>query len=202
MKRLTSLSTSIRPTRREHASTASIRSTDIFFARPVTTISSVDTSNLESVYTITYTENKAMGVGNTKTYEFTPEGLKGMVDGDTLIIAAALNVPSEANQVKVTIDVPKGTYVELYYVTDSDKNWTGSKSSGFTADKEGLNEYLVDMSQKSAWKGTITQFRVDPGQTEPGMGDPEKNYFRLVSVEFLKAPSKGSRQHLHQRQEI
>lgn len=106
---------------------------------------------------------------------------------------AALNVPSEANQVKVTIDVPKGTYVELYYVTDSDKNWTGSKSSGFTADKEGLNEYLVDMSQKSAWKGTITQFRVDPGQTEPGMGDPEKNYFRLVSVEFLKAPSKGSR---------
>lgn len=154
---------------------------------------SVDTSNLESVYTITYTENKAMGVGNTKTYEFTPEGLKGMVDGDTLIIAAALNVPAEANQVKVTIDVPKGTYVELYYVTDSDKNWTGSKSSGFTADKEGLNEYLVDMSQKSAWKGTITQFRVDPGQTEPGMGDPEKNYFRLVSVEFLKAPSKGSR---------
>lgn len=154
---------------------------------------SVDPSTLESVYTIDYSENRAMGVSNALTYEFTSEGLTGVVNGDTLIVAAALSVPAEANQLKISIDVPKGTAIEVYFVTEEDPAWSGSKGVTVTATQDGLADYYVDMSQLATWKGTITQLRIDPGQTGNGEGDPLKNYFRLVKVEFLKAPSKGSR---------
>ncbi len=155
---------------------------------------SVDSSKLESVYTVDYSNAKAgISVSNTKTFEVTEEGLKGMVDGDTLVIATGLQVPAAASQLKLTLDVPKGTNIEVYYTTDSDDAWNAAKGTSFTADKGELATYTVDMSQKQPWKGTITNIRVDPGQTPAGQGDPVKNYFRLVSLEFLQPAGQASR---------
>ncbi len=155
---------------------------------------SVDEDELETSYTIDYTNSSNISVGNTSTYEFTSEGLEGMVDGDTLITATGFSISAVDNPaLRLTLNVPKGTNVEIYFLTSEDKNWNSSKGTHFSTDKDGVATYIVNMSEVSTWKDNITALRVDPGQTAKGEGDPVKNYFLLVSTEFMKKSESVSR---------
>ena len=155
---------------------------------------SVDTDTLESLYTIDYSKNAGISCSSVKDNEFTSDGLKGVVNGDALIIASGMNInAAKATHLKLTLNVPKGTRIEIFFLTDKDKNWTGSKGTSFTADKEGKAEYIVDMTTVSAWKDNITALRVDPGQTAANAGDASVNWFLLVTTEFMTAPAQNSR---------
>ena len=147
--------------------------------------------DLEVVFTADYSDKANISVGNTKTFEFRDDGLYGTVEGDTLTHYNNLAIKaSEISHIRVNIDVPKGKGCEIFFVTDMDKSWTQSKSKNFTATDDGLQSYLIDMSQVSGWKDTITVIRLDPGQTAAGTIG---NNFHIKSIEFLsakKAPSK------------
>ena len=152
---------------------------------------SVSVDNLETMQTIKYDSADGKGVGSAKDFEFTPDGLKGIVNGDTLIISTGLNVPAaQATHLRIKLDVPVGTNVQIYFTTDQSKGWTSDKGTNFNADKKGLAEYVVNMSAVNTWKDTITQLRIDPGQSAEGTAG---NSFFLASVEFMKAPEKASR---------
>lgn len=154
----------------------------------------VDVSALTPIFEIDYSSKADVSVGSALNPVFAADGLSGTVNGDTLIIKSGISVKaSESPYIRVTLDVPKGTPCEVFYITDKDTSWTQNKSAQFTAKGEGLTEYLINMSEKNLWRDTVVGFRVDPGQTAAGAGDPEHNYFRLVKAEFLNCPERPSR---------
>ncbi len=144
----------------------------------------IDPENLKTEEILDFTSSSRFGVGNTSTYEFTSEGLKGTVEGDTLI---RTNVSLDASKVmylRVMIDVPTGTQCQIYFTTTTDKQWNSAKKLDFIADKEGMAEYILDMSNVAAWRGTIDQLRIDPGQTENGV---KGNDFVIKSIELASS---------------
>jgi hypothetical protein len=154
----------------------------------------IDVSTLAPIFEIDYSVKSKISIGSALKPVFGDDGLRGTVNGDTLIIKDGISVKaSDSPYIRVTLDVPKGTACEVFYITDKDKSWTQDKSAQFTANGEGAAEYLINMSEKKLWKDTIIAFRVDPGQTADGAGDPERNYFRLVKTEFLSCPERPSR---------
>lgn len=67
-----------------------------------------------------------------------------MVDGDTLITATGFSISAVDNPVlRLTLNVPKGTNVAIYFLTSEDKNWNSSKGTHFSTDKDGVATYIV-----------------------------------------------------------
>ena len=148
-------------------------------------------SVLSTSFTIDYRENKNLSPSRVGDQKFTEEGISGYVNGDTLIVKTGLNIPAKENPyLKVTISVPKGTGCEVFFITDTEDQWTQNKSYQFTASVDGRNEYILDMKTKGEWKDNIIGLRVDPGQVPDDTGDPEKNWFTLTSVEFMSDTSR------------
>ena len=70
----------------------------------------------------------------------------------------------------------------FFFARTDDKSWGGGKRFDITmstGDRD-FKEYIVDVSQNELWKGTVTQFRVDPVS-----GTPEGTLY-IDSIEFLK----------------
>ncbi len=53
---------------------------------------------------------------------------------------------------------------EVFFTTNEDKNWDGAKRISFPLlpSGSGFQEYTVDLSTISGWKGSVQQIRVDP----------------------------------------
>ncbi len=148
-------------------------------------------SVLSERFTIDYAGDNSVSASSVGNGKSTSQGYEGYVNGDALIIKSGLNVPAvESPFLRVTLDVPKGTKVEVFFITDQDGSWTQNKSGSFTADQDGKGEYIIDMSVNGAWKDNITAIRVDPGQTATGAGTPGDNWFVLRSLEFLSDPNR------------
>lgn len=148
-------------------------------------------SVLTELFTIDYTDKTGVSPSRVGNLAYTDEGITGYVNGDTLIVKTGISVPAaDSPYVRVTLDAPKGTACEVFFITDTSPDWAQSKSFQFHSTMDGKNEYVLDMSSKGEWKGTIIGFRVDPGQVADDTGDPEKNRFTLTSVEFMSDPSR------------
>ncbi len=148
-------------------------------------------SVLSERFTISYAGDNSIAASSVGSGKVTSRGYEGYVNGDALLIKSGLNVPAvESPFLRVTLDVPKGTKVEVFFITDQDGSWTQNKSGNFTADVEGVSSYIIDMSVNGAWKDNITAIRVDPGQTAAGVGTPENNWFVLEKLEFLSDPNR------------
>ncbi|MBR5220521.1 MAG: glycoside hydrolase family 99-like domain-containing protein [Clostridia bacterium] len=152
-------------------------------------------NDLETVEEITYTSKKGLNlysIGNVVTDE---NGLSGYADGDALITRSNLRInAAETPYLAITIEAHKGTSIDLYFITDKDSGWSQSMHKSFPATTEGLETYLIDMSTVNTWTDTVTALRIDPGQTEQGAGDPERDAFRLVSAVFLKKSDDNPKQ--------
>lgn len=143
---------------------------------------------LQKLFTFNYnTSNTSnMRYYNLKDVSITKDGFYAVMNGDGIIQALNLNISAEKAQVvAVTVDGKPGTKVEVFFITDSDPNWTQDKSGSFYIDTEGMITYLVDMSVNLSWTGTITALRVDVGNVAPGTGNAKEHSFTLKKSEFL-----------------
>ena len=148
-------------------------------------------SVLTPVFTIDYTDKAGISASRVGNEQITADGISGYVNGDTLIVKTGINIPAaETPYLRVTLDVPKGTACEVFFITDTESQWTQNKSFQFVSTVDGRNEYVLDMSSRGEWKDNIIGLRVDPGQLTEGTGDPDKNWFVLTSVEFMTDPSR------------
>jgi len=147
-----------------------------------------DLSDLQTVEEISYTSKKGLSVNAIGSAVADENGFSGYANGDAIITKSNLHIDAaEAPYLAITIEAHKGTSIDLYFITDKDSGWSENMHKGFPATTEGLETYLVDMSAVNTWTDTITALRIDPGQTDAGAGDPERNAFRLVSAVFLRA---------------
>ncbi|MBQ8578817.1 MAG: glycoside hydrolase family 99-like domain-containing protein [Clostridia bacterium] len=150
----------------------------------------VDESALDVLETLDFTSKKNKSHSSMKEVQFTEDGMTGYADGDALVVTNKLNVAaSDTQYLRVTVDVPRGTTCEIFFITDKDNSWAADKGTRFAATEDGLSTYLVDMTTVSTWQNTVTAIRIDPGQCTAGTGTPEANYFRIVSIECLGKPA-------------
>ncbi len=146
-------------------------------------------SILSERFTIDYAGDNSVSASSVGNGKVTAKGYEGYVNGDALIVKSGIDVPAvEAPFLRVNLDVPKGTKVEVFFITDQDGSWTQNKSGNFTSDDSG--SYVLDMSVNGAWKDNITAIRVDPGQTGANGGNETDNWFLLKSVSFLSDPNR------------
>ena len=78
-----------------------------------------------------------------------------------------------------------GTQAALYFTRSDDTAWDESKSLWFTV-QPGWNNtgtefvtYILDMSAKASWHGTVTQLRLDPIKISPATGNVQIDYIRV-----------------------
>lgn len=84
---------------------------------------------------------------------------------------------SEVKALRVWVDSPVGDKVEVYFLTEEDQNWTGSKGASAVVTTAGLNPVTVNISDCAKWQGMITAIRVDPLTSARS--------FKALKVEFL-----------------
>ncbi len=93
---------------------------------------------------------KARGIttSNVKSVEYTSKGLTGTVNGDAQIIKSGLNLDaSKAKYMKIYLDVPNGTSVEVYFTTNASTTYNNNKKYTVTAQKdEDENVVILDVS--------------------------------------------------------
>ena len=84
----------------------------------------------------------------------------------------------ESTFIEVRCYFGKATNGEIFYITDTDSTWNGSKRFPISF-KAGYNVLKIDTSNASNWTGTITGIRLDPTM-ENGVG------FSVSSLSFAK----------------
>ena len=125
---------------------------------------------------------KQSDIGNFKAYQGSL--VMDFTGGDSQMYSPQVQIPAtEYKYLKIRAknETNNGNMMFFFARTD-DKSWGGGKRFDITmstGDRD-FKEYIVDVSQNELWKGTVTQFRVDPVS-----GTPEGTLY-IDSIEFLK----------------
>lgn len=96
------------------------------------------------------------------------DGVLSMVSSgdDPYMVSSGVEFPaSDYGQLSVTMKVSSGgsTDGEVFFLTDSDPRWDGTKYLVFDVISDGeFHTYDLDMSSVSGWRGLIKQIRIDP----------------------------------------
>ncbi|MGC9085340.1 MAG: hypothetical protein ACP5IT_04090 [Thermoproteota archaeon] len=114
-------------------------------------------------------------------------GLTTKVNGfDPYMYSPTISVVAE-RQRKVIVAcrvLGNATALKLYWISSESPNWSEDKSLEVPIVSDGLlHEYVFDLTQSSAWKGTITQIRLDP--------EPAECYGTELSILYVKIPILG-----------
>jgi hypothetical protein len=81
--------------------------------------------------------------------------------------------------IEMSMKVSSGNTAELFFVTNADDNYDGTKSSTFAVIGDGqFHRYTLDMSAVKGWNGTITQIRLDPTDTQASV---EVDNIRMIA---------------------
>ena len=86
---------------------------------------------------------------------------------DPQLISPALDVPLDSYDsivIEMAIGIPvTDPTVQVYFATDTEPNFSESKSSKIKAQADGqLTTYTIDFAANPAWKGRLTHLRLDP----------------------------------------
>jgi hypothetical protein len=74
------------------------------------------------------------------------------------------------------------TQAALYFLTDSDRTWGGTKAVSFPiAPSSDFTTYVVDVGAVASWKGTIRALRLDPGEPSVADGRYDLDWIRTTS---------------------
>lgn len=79
-----------------------------------------------------------------------------------------------------TTQADTGFNMGFYFITEADPNWTQAKSQHQSMGVSSNGEFVTltyDMSQNSAWNGTLKQLRFDPFDAP---GTVEIDYIRFI----------------------
>ncbi len=93
---------------------------------------------------------------------------------------------AKVSAVRVTLKVPKGSTVELYFKTSNDNTYNQSKWMTAEATEEGYSTVVFNVSNHSSWNGLLTGLYVDPMRN-----DGEGNECILKKVEILGKKDMG-----------
>jgi len=79
---------------------------------------------------------------------------------------AGLRISASANPIitiRMRIRQGHGSYGQIFFITSDDNNWGGDKVVSFLIEDDGIfHVYNILMSERSSWRGTINEIRVDP----------------------------------------
>ena len=146
------------------------------------------TSTLKFDFTTGNEEQIFRNSHGNASVEYTSNSFKGVSAGADFAIVTTRNLDIEASEADYFRIVYKATAAtenvkgQLFFLTDSDKNWDEKKNVNFNIIADGeYHEYIVNMTQCGNWKGTIGLFRIDPIER----GECE---YEIQVVEFLNAP--------------
>jgi hypothetical protein len=150
-------------------------------------------------------------IRRTRAWEFATAGdwegwspdhqASGSVSGGALHVAAAgddaqiynpsfgsgrsLDMPAAPNRyVRIRMrNATTSTRAALYFTTDADRSWSGTKAKGFAIQPDsGYAEYVLDMRTVPTWKGTIRALRIDPGEPTVAGGRYDIDWIRTASA--------------------
>ncbi len=130
-----------------------------------------------------YNGDNILGIVNPKTTE---DGFSGTsADNDPIIYLRSEDVPENLNAneifaVKIVAKLPKGSRMQLFYITNSNNRYSNDKSVTFDyAETNDFAEYVAYADDMMNFKGIITGIRIDPLGTR-GVD------FTVKSIEFIK----------------
>ena len=107
--------------------------------------------------------------GFEEGYTVTDDGLLGTSKtADPVMIMSDLGDfdLSEVSAVRVTAQVPKGNYMQLFFTTDTSTSWSEEKSKKLDVLTDELAEYIFDFRSNADWNGSLTALRLDPAGKE------------------------------------
>lgn len=65
-------------------------------------------------------------------------------------------------KVNVIVSSPKGSTVQLYFITDTDSEWNSKKMIATVKQNDGEETVIFDVTKNSLWKGKLKGIRIDP----------------------------------------
>jgi WD40 repeat protein len=126
-------------------------------------------------------DNEGWRAWNQVSFLYVNQGsLNGMSTGnDPSIGSPVFAIDAKSNPIiNIRMNVSAGDSAQLFFITSSDKNYDETKSLRFTVSGDSnFHTYVLDMSTISGWKGTITQIRLDPIETQ---GTFQVDYIRIM----------------------
>ena len=154
-------------------------------------VEEINEAELEAAYTVDYSKITATGSNcwSIRDFKVDADGLHGTSSGsDPIVILQNKDLPEgitleDITAVRITAKIPKGSVMEMFYITDKDESWNQTKAKTFAASTTNdYAEYLVSAAQLKSFTGTLKGLRIDPA-TGPDIS------FSIKSVEFLKPKS-------------
>ena len=148
-------------------------------------VDEIDTSTLESVYTIDYSTRKNVTVWSVTDKVVDGNGISGVTNGDAIIMINDLGEYFSLGEVvgfKIKAKFPKGTRMQVFFSTDEDNSWSEGKSKTIVSTSDDIAEYFVLFGENPYWNGTLVGVRIDPVSES---GHP----FTLKSAELVRQPS-------------
>jgi hypothetical protein len=112
--------------------------------------------------------------------------LEGTINGvdPSILSPEGIGIPISAKtSVRIVMkNATKGTFGQIYFITDADLIWNEGKHRDFWLypEEAGYKTYDLDMSLVAGWTGTLEMFRVDP---EQGVS---KGTFSIDRIEILR----------------
>ncbi len=111
------------------------------------------------------------------------EGFSGTTNNrDPMVIASGLNGQVNCDQtagMEITLKIPKGTRVEVFYYNQNERGFTQSNSASFNSSSDDFQTVFIPTFPLNNWTGNLQALRID-------VGDNGGIDFVVKSVQFYK----------------
>ena len=142
------------------------------------------TAEKEIIFEVDATTNETIKTSQMKDVKQDENGIGGIATGNdprfTLEMFGDKVKTSKVSAVRVTLKVPKGSTVELYFKTSEDNTYNQNKWMTAEATEDGYSTVTFNVSSHNSWAGLLTGLFVDPMRN-----DGEGNECILKKVEIL-----------------
>ncbi len=143
----------------------------------------VDYDKLETIYKIDLSTKHDGYLGNIGKSSYSSDGVTGTSSSsDPMIVLNTVEAIDldEVDFIRIRAKLEKGSSMQMFFLTNTDKTWNETKGKTFTASSNNeFADYYVRASEIKSLTGQLAAFRVDPCSTTGST-------FTVSSIEFLK----------------
>lgn len=126
-------------------------------------------------------------------YLIQKDAMKIIINGDDPYFTSPMNLNIDASiyhKFKIRINNHTNNRFQLFWITNSDKNWRQELSYRIQVTSNikntGFMDYTIDLSNIKSWKGVIYQIRIDPGDGPNPNARNNNIRDEYLSIEYLK----------------
>ena len=124
------------------------------------------TAEKEIIFEVDGTTNTAIKASQMKDVKQDKNGIGGIASGNdprfVLEMFGDKVKTKNVSAIRVTLKVPKGSTVELYFKTSEDNNYNQNKWLTAEATEDGYSTITFNVSSHNSWAGLLTGLFVDP----------------------------------------